>query len=435
MNDHKAPILGLIAGVIAALAVFVSSDHPNWMHAVAFGSISLIIVTVVAASHNKEINTATETKVDESRQEKTRAERELQKVRANNEDLKRRNCEISALMLSLQSIARQIGQSLEYKKILSFVMDITHRSVGAKKCSLWLVDPETRELRLEETFGWADVEKAQAHAEWGKGVIGVVLEKKITLDAETSKRDPGLLGYYRDAKNPSMICAPLIVGGEVVGVLNVEEFADSKKTSVQDDVRLATFLASLAAMSIKNSRLFEQAQDKANTDGLTRLYTHRYFQDQLDQEIRRSERYGDCLSLILTDIDHFKKFNDTYGHQTGDLVLRETASCFKTVGLDKSATLARYGGEEFIVVLPHADKNAAHEAAERLRKAVESRTCQTEAGQLKVTISLGVSSFPEDAQKKALLIEMADHALYRAKKGGRNRVQVAAPEDSQAAEK
>jgi two-component system, cell cycle response regulator len=146
--------------------------------------------------------------------------------------------------------------------------------------------------------------------------------------------------------------------------------------------------------------------------------------------MRRAERYGGCCSLILTDIDHFKKFNDTHGHQIGDLVLRETAACFKAAGLDKDAMLARYGGEEFVVVLPQVAKADAAHVAELLRRAVEAREYATDKGVLKVTISLGVSSFPEDARRKPQLIESADHALYRAKHAGRNRVQVAGPEDA-----
>ncbi|MBI4861254.1 MAG: sensor domain-containing diguanylate cyclase [Candidatus Riflebacteria bacterium] len=427
----KAPALGLVAAVCAAAVIFLGETAPTAIKAVLAASVSLVAVSGVALSFLKKAATSAEEVADTARQEKGRIERDFQKVKATSEELKKRVMEVSTLMASLKSIARAIGQSLEYKKILSFVMDIAHRNIGAKKCSLWVVDAASREIRVEEAYGWTDADKASARAEWGKGVIGYVLDKKIPYDCESSKRDPAMMSVTRDSLIPSVICAPLIVGGEVVGILNIEEFSDAKKSGIQDEVGLANFLAGLVAMSIKNSRLFEQAQDKANTDGLTRLFTHRYFQEQLDQEIRRSERYGDCFSLILTDIDHFKKFNDTYGHQIGDLVLRETAGCFKSAGLHKDVTLARYGGEEFIVILPHTNKDEAFKVAEHLRKSVESRAYDTDSGKLKVNISLGVSTFPDDAQQKSVLIEMADHALYRAKKGGRNQVQLAIPEDRQ----
>jgi two-component system cell cycle response regulator len=186
-------------------------------------------------------------------------------------------------------------------------------------------------------------------------------------------------------------------------------------------VRLLEFVASLAAMAIKNARVFSEARDRANTDGLTRLATHRHFQDTFDAELRRAERYGDFLSVVITDIDHFKKFNDTYGHQIGDLVLRETAAVFRAAVRDMDL-VARYGGEEFACILPNTNKAGAVKLAERLRQAVEARQYQTERGVLRVAISLGVATFPVDAKEKVQLIKLADGALYQAKESGRNRV-------------
>jgi len=165
-------------------------------------------------------------------------------------------------------------------------------------------------------------------------------------------------------------------------------------------------------------------QEMANRDGLTGLYNHRYFHEQLSQDFLRAKRYHENLSCILFDIDFFKKFNDTYGHQTGDVVLKALATVIQRATRE-SDLAARYGGEEFAIVLYYTDGAAAYQAAERLRTMVESHEVQDNGNVLRVTISLGVATFPhEKIHDSKELIEHADQALYKAKDNGRNRVEV-----------
>ena len=162
------------------------------------------------------------------------------------------------------------------------------------------------------------------------------------------------------------------------------------------------------------------------TDGLTGLYNHKYFHDKLTEEIRRTERYFRPLSLIMIDVDHFKEFNDTNGHPEGDRLLKFLATTLKE-NVRAEDIAARYGGEEFAVILPETVKDAALVLAERLRKAVAERDFpggDTQPGG-KLTISLGVATFTEDADNADGLLKAADDALYRAKKKGRNRVEAA----------
>ncbi|MEE9567692.1 MAG: diguanylate cyclase [Desulfobacteria bacterium] len=164
-------------------------------------------------------------------------------------------------------------------------------------------------------------------------------------------------------------------------------------------------------------------QEMANRDGLTGLYNHRYFHEQLSQDFLRAKRYHENLSCILFDIDFFKKFNDTYGHQTGDVVLRALATVIQRATRE-SDLAARYGGEEFAIVLYYTDGAAAYQAAERLRTMVESHEVQDNGNVLRVTISVGVATFPhEKIHDSKELIEHADQALYKAKDNGRNRVE------------
>jgi len=160
----------------------------------------------------------------------------------------------------------------------------------------------------------------------------------------------------------------------------------------------------------------------ATTDGLTGLYNHRTFQDRLSEELIRAERYNKSIILLLLDIDHFKRFNDTYGHQTGDEVLKTIAKIIR--GNTRKVDLpARYGGEEFVIILPESDCEHARVIAERIRTAVMEYPFYVKDGsRVQLTVSIGISCFPKDATEKVDLIKKADIALYNAKKEGRNRV-------------
>lgn len=167
-----------------------------------------------------------------------------------------------------------------------------------------------------------------------------------------------------------------------------------------------------------------QLKEMANRDGLTGLHNHQYFQETISKDFQRAVRYHESLSCVMFDIDHFKKCNDTYGHQAGDMVLKALGSLVNELIRDSDLS-ARYGGEEFVLLMYHTTPKEALMVSERLRKAVEQYKFQADNLVLTVTISLGVASFPhpEIADAKTL-IECADKALYRAKEEGRNRVVV-----------
>ena len=167
-----------------------------------------------------------------------------------------------------------------------------------------------------------------------------------------------------------------------------------------------------------------QLQDLANKDGLTGLYNHRYFHEQLSKDFLHAKRYDESLSCVLLDIDYFKKFNDTHGHQTGDVVLSTLGRVIKDSIRDGDLA-ARYGGEEFSLVLYHADGPAGYQVAERLRQMVESHEVHDKGNVLHVTISVGIATFPSGQIRDSKeLIECADKALYKAKENGRNRVEI-----------
>lgn len=174
----------------------------------------------------------------------------------------------------------------------------------------------------------------------------------------------------------------------------------------------------------ETSRAVESATLEKIQDPLTGLYNRRYMEIMLNHELQRAERAGYPVSLIMMDIDHFKKLNDTYGHPAGDEVLRQLATLMKSQ-VRKADIACRYGGEEFLIILPETSLEIAAERAETLRQAFGDLTIEHDGQIMKGKLSLGVAAFPEHARAPQQLVQVADSALYAAKTGGRNRVVVA----------
>ncbi|HNV69573.1 MAG TPA: sensor domain-containing diguanylate cyclase, partial [Candidatus Ozemobacteraceae bacterium] len=216
---------------------------------------------------------------------------------------------------------------------------------------------------------------------------------------------------------------PLILDDKIKGILLLTR-KNGPEFSPYDQARMSQFNNMLMA-SVKNALIHRRTEKLAYTDPLTGQFNHRYFQETLTQEFARARRYTNPLSLMILDIDHFKKFNDTYGHLIGDRVLIHAAQVFKRSIREKIDTVARYGGEEFAVLLPETGIDGARRFAERIRQALESEGLTTEFGDLRVTISIGVAcTIVTQCNKPSDLIDAADQALYFAKDSGRNQVQV-----------
>jgi diguanylate cyclase (GGDEF)-like protein len=199
---------------------------------------------------------------------------------------------------------------------------------------------------------------------------------------------------------------------------------DSARPGVytQDDLRLLDILLDLITTAVTNGRLFAQTQRLAVTDSLTGLSLRRPFVEQLTRELTRAGRSREPVSLLMVDVDHFKHYNDAFGHTTGDLVLKGVAEVLRTAA-PPGAVVARYGGEEFAVLLPQLGREPAASVAEKIRHAVEQRLRPLGQGMERpVTASIGLAAFPEDGQSELELVRRADQRLYAAKRAGKNRV-------------
>ena len=249
-----------------------------------------------------------------------------------------------------------------------------------------------------------------------QSVLGTALEsrRRMLVSGVDADDDPWLDGLLPGARH--LVVVPLSAEGHAIGVLVAEHSLRAGSRIEQRVVSMVERFASHGALALRNAWLLEQVQAMASTDGLTGIANRLTFNTTLEREISRAARAGEDVSLVLMDIDHFKKLNDTYGHQTGDDVLRRVAATLKAVARVYD-TPARYGGEEFGVILPRTSPDDALMVADRLREAIGASDDDPA-----VTVSAGVATFPIDAADPKAIVGRADEALYASKHAGRNRV-------------
>jgi diguanylate cyclase (GGDEF)-like protein len=254
------------------------------------------------------------------------------------------------------------------------------------------------------------------------GLASMVVKNRHYLPAGGEPREVSAPIYTRKIKIDdarSLLVLPLLAADEPIGTLTL--IARAEKRFGKDVREMLAVIATQVAVSLQNGLLYKMMETMATTDGLTGLTNHRTFQQRFADLLERAARNGGKVALLLCDVDHFKKVNDTYGHPIGDEVLRRVARVLQDVPR-KIDIPARYGGEEFAVLLDNVDVAQAKVVAERIRIEISRVVVETEKGPFSVTESIGVAGFPDDGRDRATLIERADLALYHAKHSGRNRV-------------
>lgn len=333
---------------------------------------------------------------------------------------------ISAVTLSQTNPARVIERFLQ----------LSYGLIPCDRSTLWLTDDSQTRLERVARRQSMSLERRTAGAEavptslrFGEGLVGRVADRQQPLIVRAGARDPRLSeAEGRNGIDTSALLLPLVAGGETVGVVQFEREAPGGYTP-RDMVRVRS-LASQVAATIANIRMHRDIYNQAVTDGLTGLYNRRHMQTVLLDERLRASRYNHTLSVIMLDVDGFKSYNDTYGHPQGDVLLKKLAALLKEK-VREVDVVGRYGGEEFIIVMPETSKQEAWLTAERLRASVEAAIFpgfadDPDMAVLK-TISLGLATFPHDTDDIQTLVSLADQALYRAKRGGRNQVVTASP--------
>ena len=316
------------------------------------------------------------------------------------------------LLLTLQDIGRRVSTNLDLDTLIPTIQSTAKASLKCDRCQVYFWN--ARDKKLTNALPARQRERSQYVPRPETGMAGWVLERRQILTRQTIETDYALHALLEEEPDLPDAIAPLSVGGELLGLLIVDKIEQDSQTFV----RLLYVLANIYALGIKNAQLFKRIEEMARRDGLTGLLNHASFQQELQKLVEQATG-STPLCVVMADVDHFKKFNDLYGHQAGDQVLREVARLWKAVMPDY-AVLARYGGEEFICALPQDDLARGRELAELLRENIEDYTIDFEGRELHVTASFGVAEFGRPAKTSQELVRLADEALYDAKEAGRN---------------
>ncbi|MGD2079863.1 MAG: sensor domain-containing diguanylate cyclase [Nitrospirota bacterium] len=327
----------------------------------------------------------------------------------------------------------KLSSTLDPEEVLYLIVRKISEIIPVSRCSILSISfGEERFARVVSTFESHQIKHITLDI--GKyPEIDKALKTRQAVIIKDALHDP-LMKKVRKIIEPlgirSIMVIPIIFRDEVIGTLFLRT---SRKghTFTEREVKLCDRIAHASANALNNAFLFEKVKtEKAElkklsiTDFLTGVYNVRYFYHRLSEEFSRAQRYGTDLSCIMFDIDYFKNINDTYGHRTGDMVLREFAMLVKAL-VRQSDVLARYGGEEFILLLPHTNKENSIVEAERLASAVRKHKFKGLKARERITISIGIASYPDDRIKtQDTLINFADDALLKAKQGGRDRIAV-----------
>ncbi len=338
----------------------------------------------------------------------------ITRLRAEKELKEQRMKELNTLF----KISNAVNLFVDSEELLKFVLTHAIEVLEAERGSIMLLDDNTDELVVKVASGGRFRIASGTPVKLGHGVCGSVAREGAGKICNQGFKDPEFRNFgsilpVEDIN--SLLCSPLKFKDGIIGVINIVNKRNDGLFN-ESDLALLNLIASQAAVTIENNKLYELSI----TDGMTRLFVHRYFQARLSEEMLRARRYGLTLSLIMFDIDNFKKFNDSYGHQTGDQVLQKVATTIKETIRTGIDIPCRYGGEEMSVILPETRAEEAFQTAERIREKIAAITINHTSGILRVTTSIGIATYPSDGHDKESIIKAADRALYLSKARGKN---------------
>ncbi len=345
-------------------------------------------------------------------------ERDLEKHR---QDLENTNIELEKRLSEIfftHEFFKALTSFINVEDVCNLISDGANGILGAEISGVYLKIKDQNRLFLQACQG-RSTEELLPELNYGETIVGECAKQKCLINIPDMKKND-YSTFMLEEEITSQIAVPLSIGHKILGVLVIASTIHRSLTEEEID-RLST-ISNMASLALQNA-LFNQELEKLSiTDRLTELYNHGYFQQRLEEELHRAERSQNKLSLILLDIDYFKKYNDAFGHPSGDKLLQKISKLIKEQLRDTDVA-ARYGGEEFVVILPETHKDGAMIVAERMRKAVEKEEFKGDKDNpvIHKTISLGIATFPDDASSQSNLIEVCDQALYKAKHVGRNK--------------
>jgi diguanylate cyclase (GGDEF)-like protein len=343
-------------------------------------------------------------------------ERKNREVEKANEELRAHLREISALYQLNQAMVSAPDLNVLFDRLLQVVVE----TLGCDQIVLLQHNPGENVLAVIKSLGLNHEALHDVKFGFDQGITGETARTLRQIYVKDVEKDPRYLNYHGQvATRGSFVSSPMVIKGKLVGVLNlhkreIDAFASS-------ELKLIQAFTNQAAMAIDNAQLMEKARDLSNIDDLTGLANRRHFQEILKREVAQARRFSSNFSILMCDIDHFDQYNNRHGRLRGDTILRQVGQVLlnNTRGID---LVCRFGNEEFVVLLPKTNKKGGIATAEKLRNCILSEKFEGEEDlpEKKLTVSFGVTEFPLDSKNIYELLNLADKALYAAKKAGRN---------------
>lgn len=326
---------------------------------------------------------------------------------------------------SLVEASNKIYSILNYKRLIDSALLTINGQIGVLSSFALMLDHSKKSYSRNFQKGFREREIQELRFKVDSKFARYFLKSNSPVYVNTLEKEAELERYVKKFKKLKIfVVAPIIHSERVQGIIGIGEKLDGSNFT-QIDFDHFHVLINIISISIENVLHYEEVKNLSLTDGMTNLYNYRYFKIRLKEEINRAKRNKSKVSLLILDIDHFKNYNDTLGHPSGDEALRSLGEILKSTGR-KEDIVSRYGGEEFCIILPGIAKKDMRPLGERIRKKIEIYKFYKEKVQPsgKLTISLGGATYPDDAKNDKELIQRADEALYTAKNMGRNQIRL-----------
>ncbi len=401
-------------GLILGRLVFHRYQQ-NWIFPEIFALCGLYWAPAVIKERSRKVGEAFKNRYEIRKNEYEDFRDAAEKVKKENVQIEKQLRQIE----HLYDVIKDAGSTLNVQEMIELTKEFTERMFDLPHFIIAVLSNDSRKYEIRIASGCDDSLFRSFEMDLESNGLAAILarERKPLLVSSVEEQDH--FSKLRNLAIRSFVFLPFLIQDRVIGFLcsysSQENFIDQEKYS-----NFQVFCNQIS-IGLQKSLLYEKVQKLSITDGLTKLYSHRYFKQRLEEELILANRYSSQLSLLILDIDHFKHYNDTYGHVAGDHVLMEVAKILKNqAGMNHLA--ARYGGEEMVLIAPETTKEQAMELAEKIRKAIESNSFSVGKEMTKVTVSIGVATFPQDALTNLDLISKSDKALYAAKGRGRNRI-------------
>ncbi|MBS1112964.1 MAG: diguanylate cyclase [Nitrospirae bacterium] len=339
-------------------------------------------------------------------------DREIQTIRGKLDDLSQLNDRYLSFLVRIPTVVQRLNATLKVEEIISSVLDLVTEIIPTKVVECYILD--SADNLLKKVSSMEEEQRAI-----GEGMIGIAAQQRMVMSREHFQKMQGLKETVQEIDSHLWMAVPIQFKDRMLGVIGIGAVTHP----AGNEIDLMKMIADIAGVALLNQTMLGEAKHKANTDSLTGLNNRNYLFHMAQNFVEKAIREGTPISLFLFDIDNFKHYNDTNGHDDGDRLLQELSEIVRTV-TRKNSVIVRYGGEEFIVMLPGINKEDAFIYAERLREKISLYPfAHRETQPLGyVSISGGVASFPFDGESIYKIIQLADMALYKAKAEGRNRV-------------